>query len=340
MSRFIRTVGVLSLVIYIAIHGGVIGQERVVEGRGVVEVGLAIKRYPGELELLDSDKVFAKFSWQDADCKRPFFHNFSAPDGTALTRNYPPKDGVDATDHSTMHGGIWLGFGDINGEDFWRNRGSVVQDEFTQEPIVRDGRIEYQTKSFFVDREDRKIGTSVQTFRVARIGQAYGIYWSAQMRAMEPNGGGVLAFGDQEEMGLGVRLATPLIEKNGGEILNSEGLERAQGTWGKSARWVDYSRVVDGNRVGMTLIPLGGNPRESWFHNRDYGLMVANLFGRQSMTGGEKSVIEVISPRSIQIEYIVLGYSMPLGEFGEGQQGRRSVLDGMVERFVERLTDR
>jgi hypothetical protein len=340
MYQIIKFFSVLSLAFRVSCFGGLLGQERGEVINRFPETALAYDQLPEELVLKDGERVFARFSWKDEGCKRPFFYDFSAPDGTALTRNYPPKEGVDSTDHSTMHGGIWLAFGDINGEDFWRNRGSIVQKEFIKMPEVSNGRIEYQTRSIFVDREQRKLGESVQTFRVVRMDGVYGLYWGAEMRAAGEIAGGVLAFGDQEEMGLGVRLATPLIEKNGGEILNSEGLERAQGTWGKSARWVDYSRQVEGKRVGVTLIPLVDNPRESWFHNRDYGLMVANLFGRKSLTGGEQSLMEVRSPRAIRIEYVVLGYAVSASEFGVDVNGRRIAIEEMVKRFTDRLTDR
>ena len=32
----------------------------------------------------------------------------------------------DLDDHPTMHPGLWLAFGDINGADFWRNKGRVL----------------------------------------------------------------------------------------------------------------------------------------------------------------------------------------------------------------------
>jgi len=94
-------------------------------------------------------------------------------------------------------------------------------------------------------------------------------------------------------MGLGVRVATKITEKNGGTILTSTGAKTAKVTWGKSFEWCDYSGELDGRRVGVTLMPDPANFRPSWFHNRDYGLMVANPFGRKSMNQGETSRVVV-----------------------------------------------
>ena len=54
---------------------------------------------------------------------------------------------------------------------------------------------------------------------------------------------GDLEFGEQEEMGLGIRAATTITVKNGGRILDSEGRVNEKGVWGKRAEWYDYSGV-------------------------------------------------------------------------------------------------
>ena len=47
-------------------------------------------------------------------------------------------------------------------------------------------------------------------------------------------------FGDQEEMGLGVRVATPLAVKNGGRLLKSEGGIGEKQVWVRQSDWCDY----------------------------------------------------------------------------------------------------
>jgi hypothetical protein len=88
-----------------------------------------------------------------------------------------------------------------------------------------------------------------------------------------------LVLGDQEEMGLGVRLATPLVEKNGGRV-TSAGKVGAKAVWGTKAGWCDYSGTIDGRKVGITISSFNGD--DPWWHVRDYGLMVANDFGKRA----------------------------------------------------------
>src|SRR5262245_25043310 len=78
-----------------------------------------------EYEIKVGGKPFAVYRWKDADIRRPFFYHLHAPDGVQVTRNHPPIEGKDATDHDTYHPGLWMSFGDINGQDYWRNKARV-----------------------------------------------------------------------------------------------------------------------------------------------------------------------------------------------------------------------
>ena len=58
-------------------------------------------------------------------------------------------------------------------------------------------------------------------------------------------------FGDQEEMGLGIRVATDHAVTNGGVITSSDGRKNEKQVWGRQADWCDYS----GKGVGVMLMP-------------------------------------------------------------------------------------
>ncbi|MCY2968501.1 MAG: PmoA family protein, partial [Planctomycetota bacterium] len=224
---------------------------------------------------------------RDEKILRPHFANVHAPGGTRVTRNHPPDDGSDATDHDTMHPGIWLGFGDINGVDFWRNKGRVEHRRFVEEPAVGPGRATFATESELLTPDGKSLGRLINRITLAdRLG-AWIILWDAEFTAVA----GDLVFGDQEEMGFGARVATPFTEKNGGLLTSSTGRTTAAKTWGQPAAWCDYSGTVEGRRAGLTLMGGTGNFRESWWHNRDYGVFVANPFGREAMKQGAKSVV-------------------------------------------------
>jgi hypothetical protein len=107
-------------------------------------------------------------------------------------------------------------------------------------------------------------------------------------------------------MGFGVRMATPLIEKNSGVITSSAGLKTAKNTWGQPAEWCDFSGTIDGIRVGAKIIPDPANFRPCWWHNRDYGLIVANPFGRAAMKQGAASRVEVKKGETHKMKFTVI----------------------------------
>jgi putative heme-binding domain-containing protein len=247
------------------------------------------------LLLMQGKDQIGEYVFADATVKRPFFSNMRAPGGIQVTRTFPPVEGVDATDHSNMHPGIWLGFGDINGDDFWRNKATIRHDEFTQAPAWNEsiggsgmGTLVFGTSSTLVASDGSTPGKLVSAFSVNTLLKEKPNYavrlviWKVLIMATECD----LVLGDQEEMGFGVRVATPLTEKNGGVILNSTGLMGAKQAWGQPARWCDYSGMIDGHPAGVTII---STLEPTWWHARDYGLLVANSFGRNAMKQGEKS---------------------------------------------------
>jgi len=55
-----------------------------------------------------------------------------------------------------------------------------------------------------------------------------------------------------------------------------------------------------------SLMSDPANFRSSWWHNRDYGLMVANPFGRSSMKQGELSRVEVKRGGTLRLRFGLL----------------------------------
>jgi hypothetical protein len=244
----------------------------------------------------------AEYVYADPKILRPYFAQVRTSGGTQVTRTHPPVEGVDATDHDTMHPGIWLGFGNLSGEDFWRNKGRMEHVRFVDRPSTAQERLAFATESRLVGSEGAVLGEMISRYELQTRPAGWRLSWEATFQP----GTGELVFGDQEEMGLGVRVATALTEKNGGLITSSTGRRTAEQTWGQPASWCDYAGKIDGRRVGVTILPAAGNFRESWWHNRDYGVFVANPFGRAAMKQGEESSVVVARGEQFRIGYSVV----------------------------------
>lgn len=259
--------------------------------------------------LIYCDKqLITEFVYRDPQTLRPYFCNVHTPSGVKVTRNHPPIEGLDAMDHATMHPGIWLGFGDINGHDFWRNKAMVELEKFTLKPAIQDGILTFATLSSLIGQDGQRLGKQLNYFQVSKVQSGIRIIWIAEFQGGDisdpkrPN----LLFGDQEEMGLGVRVATSITEKNGGRIRSASGLETAKKTWGQSAPWCDYSGKIGEREVGLTVFCESTKEKPTWWHNRDYGLMVANAFGRAAMKQGEVMSTAVEPSAAMTLRYGVL----------------------------------
>lgn len=255
------------------------------------------------------DRPVARFVFRDEQVLRPYFTALHTPGGAEVTRRHPPREGTDATDHAAMHPGLWLAFGELGGADFWRNKGRVEHAEFAVAPAVDQGVVRFAVVNRFLDGE-RLVCQERASYSLRVVDRGYLLTWDSDF-----SGTASFAFGDQEEMGLGVRMATPLCVRGGtGVITTSDGKQNEKQAWGTQADWCDYSGTIDGQRAGILLIPHPDNFRKSWLHVRDYGLLVANPFGQRAFTRGEASRIEIKPGEKLRLRFGVWIYSTPPGE--------------------------
>jgi len=264
---------------------------------------------PGKLVVKIGGQPVATYVYTDKEILRPYFAHVRAPGGMQVTRNHPPIEGKDSTDHATMHPGLWMAFGDIGGSDYWRNKAKAVHEEFVERPAGGPGKGTFAVRNAYLAQDDTKKVNCHEVCRYTIHVRPWGylLIWDSTFSADQNE----FYFGDQEEMGLGVRVASPIIEKAGGTILSADGLKTAKKVWGKTADWCDYSGTMDGKHVGITLMADPVNFRPSWFHVRDYGLMLANPFGRKAFTKGEPSKVVVKPSETLRLRYGVLLYVSP-----------------------------
>lgn len=246
-------------------------------------------------------KPFARYVFGNETITRPFFESVHAPGGTQVTRHNPPIDGVDPTDHATFHPGLWLAFGDLNGADFWRNHDPIRHAGFVEEPKGGPGRGVFAARHRY-EKDGRVVAEEICRITILTRPAGSLLLWDSSFRPNEDE----LIFGDQEEMGLGVRLATPLTVVKGGRIQNSEKQVNEAQVWGQQAAWCACDGTIGGRRVVVALMPHPENFRRSWFHARDYGLLVANPFGRNAFTKGDRSRVVVRPGETLRLRFGVL----------------------------------
>lgn len=267
--------------------------------------GFEFDDQPGRLLIRVGDQPIATYVYADEQIPRPHFKQVATTTGTPVTRHNPPREGVDLADHAQMHPGIWLAFGDLSGADCWRLKARVEHLEFTKKPGLETGVLTFGVRNRYLDATGAKTLCLEQCdYRFEPVDIGYRIRSSSVFSNAERD----FTFGDQEELGLGARLATPLVVNNGGHITDSAGRRDEAGIRGHQADWCDYSRVIDNRRVGVLLVPGKENFGRSWFHIRNYGLMVANPFGREALGGGEPSRVTVKAGEPFRLAFSLLIY--------------------------------
>lgn len=264
---------------------------------------------------IDGEPV-ADYVYEDEDISRPYFAHLRTTESPQISRNYPPVAGKDRADHPTFHPGLWMSFGDISGNDYWRNAAPVKHVALKTDPEKNS----FTVKNRYLNQEDpsEAVCDEKTSYTVIPRPGGYLLLWDSTFSSDKE-----FYFGDQEEMGIGFRVATPIrVEKDAvgempsgnGKMVDSEGRVNGDEIWGNTADWCDYSGTLDGQQVGMTLFCHPDNFRPSWFHARDYGLLEANPFGREAFGKGDKSQVEVKPGEQFRLRYGVFVHASPDGE--------------------------
>jgi Methane oxygenase PmoA len=267
-----------------------------VSGQG----GVVVTSVNGHVHVEVDGKPFTDF-YYGPDSPKPYLHPLRSASGKIVTRSFPMENVPGETTTDQHHRGVWLGYKDVNGFDFWQN-------EF----------------SYHSQTAGKVITRVVDRLQSGKQGSLHGVFaWLSPLgepileedRTMTFAGDETLrivdvdltlkalvetSFGDSKDGAFSVRLAEPLIEKNSGVIVNSEGGRKMEQTWGKPASWMDYSGELNGEKLGIALFehPSSFHHPSRW-HVRDYGLLAGNPFGSSAFDKAAPASKSLCMPVSI-----------------------------------------
>lgn len=278
---------------------------------------------PNELKLALDGSEIATYLLKHDKLTRRAFVNVKTPSGIQVTRNFPPRkpDDIDpgygaeqGIIHPVMHPGIWMSFGWIDGNDYWRLQSKVKFEGYLKEPTATENAASFTTRDQYLDKSGQNtICFQDTSYRFTRTPMGVRLDWHAVFYNRERD----FTFGDQEESGLALRIASPLrVQGGNGRILNNHGQKNGKGTWGKEFTWIDYSGVSNGKRAGVLIVPDPKNARPCWSHSRDYGALVSNPFPKQPKERREPYVTTTVKRGQLyQLKYTVLIHESENAEF-------------------------
>ena len=269
--------------------------------------GVQIKSLPDRLRVEINGHLFTEYVFTNAP--RPFLYPIIGPGGVKLTRAFPMENSAGESQDHPHHRSLWFSHGSVNGHDFWSEEkafGKEVHEGFSEITsgekfgIIRSTNRWDDAQEKVVCSDERMIKFIAPTDEKSQI-----MDFEITLKASH----GDLVFGDTKEGMMAIRVAESMKLKGHGKtsrILNSAG-DRNDAAWGKRADWCDYSGVVEGKTVGITIFDHPQNPRHpTWWHVRDYGLFAANPFGKhdfEKLSNPHAGDLKVPAGKSITFRY-------------------------------------
>ncbi len=238
----------------------------------------SVEQQADRLNVRLNGKPFGSYVFRHKKLSRPGWIGIHSHTGVQVTRDFPATG--DDADHQWMHPGIWLSFGHLNGQDYWRMKAETRHEEFVERPTVDGNRLTFSVRNSYLAAENDNERVCREVTAYVLTAEPDGV--RVRVASVFDNPDADFYFGDQEEGGLAFRMTPELSVKTGnGTILNSQGDRNGDEVWGKQTQWVDYSGVVEGRHVGILVRPHETNARQCWMHARDYGVVACNPFPKQ-----------------------------------------------------------
>lgn len=260
---------------------------------------------------VQSGKIKTSFHFGDR-WPKPFLYPILSPSGQVLSRAFPLETRTnESTDHA-WHRGLWIGHGDINGFDFWRE----LKPENTG--LIRvQGKPEIGRDRFAVNTQ---LLPPQKSKPIAELRQEWNFGWRPKGFLIDvrftyhASGENPLRFADTDDGGFGLRLRDEFREDRGAVMLSDDGRRGTKALWGKSAKWIDYSASIGGQASGVTIFDHPKNLRyPTEWHARPYGLNAANLFAHRSFHGktAPSGEYEIEQGQKLELRYRVLWHDGP-----------------------------
>lgn len=289
-----------------------------------------------KIDVLIGGKIFTSYRWPDNVCKPILYPVFTSA-GTEITRGYPikPKTG-ELTDHAHQVG-MWLTYGNVNGNDFWGNgseglgtknaNGGVIKHLKFDKISEGTGEGVLVTSESWVDTSGKELLKEHTEYHFIAEGLFRIIDRITTLTADDKD----VSMPDTKEGMFGIRVARQLelpskedvtntdaqgnpttvkaISNEGvtGNYRSSEGTT-GLGVWGTRARWMDLYGKIGGENISLVICDHPENQGyPTYWHARGYGLFSANPLGANDFTEGKKQVnFSISAGKSTTFRYRVI----------------------------------
>ena len=292
-----------------------------------------------KIDVLIGGKIFTSYRWPDNVCKPILYPVFTSA-GTEITRGYPikPKTGERA-DHPHQIG-MWLTYGNVDGNDFWGNgsqglgtrnvNGGVIKHLKFDKISEGTGEGVLVTSESWVDTSGRELLKEHTEYHFIAEGLVRIIDRITTLTADHKD----VSMPDTKEGMFGIRVARQLelpskedvtltdaqgnpttvkaMSNEGvtGNYRSSEGVT-GEAVWGTRARWMDLYGSIGDEKISLVVCDHPKNQSyPTYWHARGYGLFSANPLGAKDFTQGKEELnFSIPASKSTTFRYRIIVYS-------------------------------
>jgi hypothetical protein len=287
-----------------------------------------------KIDVIVDGKLFTSFCWPD-NVYKPILYPVYTADGTKITRGFPLNPRIGERNDHIHQVGIWFNYGNVNGIDFWGNgyrgvkepEGGVIKHLKIERLSTRNGEGSFVSNEDWIPASGKRLLNESSEYHFSGRGSLRIIDRIITLTA----GDTAVIFKDTKEGLFGIRVARQLelpskeavflIDSLGkpsvvpdslssgvtGNYNSSEGLS-GDSVWGKRARWMDLSGVIDGEKISIVICDHPKNPGyPTYWHARGYGLFAANPLGAKDFTQGKEVLnFNIPAKKSAKFRYRVI----------------------------------
>ncbi|MFP4622325.1 MAG: PmoA family protein [Bacteroidales bacterium] len=218
-------------------------------------------KHESSIDVRINGNFFTSYIFSDTE-KYPFFYPVNGPSGASVTsmRNSPYPH----------HSSLFFGCDEVNGGNYWQEgleRGQIISlraeiKENDGEQVVIENECIWTRKGASAPVKDlRRITISASSEDV------YQIDFDITLQMLED-----VVIEKTNHSLFSARMDPDLAVTNGGTMIDAEGRETEDGTWGERAPWIDYYGKRGDKIEGMAIMQ---HPSSKWYPSpwftRDYG---------------------------------------------------------------------
>ena len=309
--------------------------KQVKKGKGL-NIVFINKEADKQIDVMIDGKLFTSYRWPDNVCKPILYPVFTSA-GTEITRGYPikPKTGERA-DHPHQIG-MWLTYGNVDGNDFWGNgsqglgtrnaNGGVIKHLKFDKISEGTGEGVLVTSESWVDNSGKELLKEHTEYHFIAEGSTRIIDRITTLTADDKD----VSMPDTKEGMFGIRFARQLELPSDEELIltdaqgnpttvkalpndgitgnyrSSEGTT-GQDVWGTRARWMDLYGNIGDERISLVICDHPKNQSyPTYWHARGYGLFSANPLGAKDFTQGKEELnFSIPAGKSTTFRYRVI----------------------------------